>query len=176
MEKGLKTLQAAGRTASRRERNASHSALPSISDVEAEEINPYSDCIIQQSSKSRPHSEDNFNDSAIGQEGEHPFTFGGPSARSSPPSSNQILSQYHHPYPTPTGGHSPQFPPPLRTYSNASDMSSMGLTPTITAAPPFPSQLSLANPSVQFPSQRRSSGGGQQLPSFNDAFGLQRLP
>ena len=182
MEKGLKTLQTAGRTAARRDRTTQHNTLYSggnVSDYEEYlDMNHLSPS--REPSKSHPNSDDGFNDSAIGPDTEHLFTtrsledLNHHSLRPSPKSSHQAPS-FTQSYPTPSRGHTPPVQPPARTFSNASSsaISSTGFTPTVTAAPQFPSQL------PQFPSQlpsarerQNSTGSGQTLPSFSAAFGM----
>lgn len=183
MEKGLKTLQTAGRTASRRELGAQNSTVHASGGI----IDELEDCLdinhlspTRERSRSHPNSDDGFNDSAIGPDADHPFATRGledpnhHSLRPSPQSSHQIPS-FAQPYTTSSRGHTPPFLPPSRTFSIASSsaISSTSFTPTITAAPQFPSQL------TQFPSQlpsarerQNSTGSGQTLPSFSAAFGM----
>lgn len=112
MEKGLKTLQSAGRTAARRER--SH-----ITDDYLENLsNDHSP--IRSRSKSQDNASDGFNDSAIGPDNESPFA-----------SRGQDDQQHQAPY---SAGS--RFSTPIRTFSTSSSSLS-SLTPTITASPQF---------------------------------------
>ncbi len=152
MEKGLKTLQTAGRTASRRERRNL-----GISDFD-DEITDSRFNSRQDRSNSHQHEDDGFNDSAIGpDDANHPFA--------------QIHSrdeQNQAPYSAGSGSTPPSFGSDRRvSYSTAA--SSTGYTPTITATPQFPSQM--INPQqtlpAPFPQQNQ-----QMLPSFSSAFGM----
>ena len=148
MEKGLKTLTTTGRTALRRDRDRIQSSFHG-SDID-DELPPHHS---PHSQRSRSHHSDNFNDSGLGNEGDHPFT------RDEPPYSATSTTL-------------PTFPSP-RTHSIAS---STGYTPTITAAP-YPSTL---QPSPPLQQQHNlppsfSQQPQQTLPSFSSAFGLQSI-
>ena len=143
MEKGLKTLQAAGRTASRREANLNH-------DGDSDEVldNRFSS---SQGERARSHQdEDAFNDSGIGHE-DHQFV-NGDLFRSS--------RDDHQQAPYSAGGLSNPSPSysSTRSFSINSNASSSlaAYTPTVTAAPPVSS--------AHQPSQT--------LPSFSAAFGM----
>lgn len=117
MEKGLKTLQAAGRTASRRERQPFGG-----SDIEYDEITD-SRYPPQQRDCTKSHQDDvddGFNDSAIGPDAD----------RSYAPSTHNEQAPY-------SGGNNT---PPYSSSRSFSISSSTGYTPTITAAPQFSPQ------------------------------------
>ena len=147
MEKGLKTLQAAGRTASRREARANMGP-----EFDSDEM---SDSRFSSSRRDRSRShqdeEDVFNDSAIGPE-DHSFVNG-----------NAFVSNRddHQQIPYSAGGMSNPSPSysSNRSFSINSNASSSiaGFTPTVTSAPPFPSTIHQQQ---------------QTLPSFSDAFGM----
>ncbi len=201
MEKGLKTLQATGRTAARRDRNVQENALHPSSN--ASEFGDYVDMSHRSPSReypqSHPNSDDGFNDSAIGPDVDHPLigrsciednnnnnNIAHHSLRTSPQSTHNPPPFNHHAYPTPSRGHTPPFPPPTRTFSNASSsaLSSTDFTPTIPIATKFPSQLYHSNFGTQIPaaerqrqnslnnSSKNNNNSGQTLPSFSDAFGM----
>ena len=153
MEKGLKTLQTSGRTATRRERQT-HPHSGSECD---EDFYPS----FREPSRSRQHSED-YTDSALGPDDhfnrstEDPF-----SHPHHPPH-----QQRHSTQPSPIN-RTPPFPAPGRTFSQSSTLSS-NFTPTLSTAPPFPSELSHSRPS---PNQ-----SSRMLPSFSSAFGGRMMP
>ncbi len=146
MEKGLKTLQTAGRTASRREARANLGHDFDSDDISDSRFPPSR----RERSRSHQDEEDGFNDSAIGPE-DHPFANGnnfGPSRDD------------HQQAPYSAGGMSDPLPSysSARSFSINSNASSSlaGFTPTVTAAPQFPS----VHPQPQ------------TLPSFSAAFGM----
>ena len=146
MEKGLKTLQTAGRTASRREARANLGH-----EFDSDEISdsrfPLSG---RERSRSHQDEEDGFNDSAIGPE-DHQFVNGGAFG----PSRDD-----HQQAPYSAGGMSNPSPSysSARSFSINSNTSSSlaGFPPTITPAP-------------QFPAVQQQP---QTLPSFSAAFGM----
>ena len=144
MEKGLKTLQTAGRTASRREARANMGH-----DFDADEI---SEGRFPRHEHSRSHQdqEDGFNDSAIGPE-DHSFASGNAfgSSRDDHQQASYSAGGMSNPSPSYTSARS------FSINSNASS-SLPGFTPTVTAAP-------------QFPSVHQQP---QTLPSFSAAFGM----
>ena len=144
MEKGLKTLQTAGRTATRRER----ASLGGDLDLDDSEI---TDSRCPPSRRSKSHHEDDdhsFNDSAIGPDADHPFI-----------STNRHDDQS---YAIPSA--TPSYSSSGRSYSTAS---STGYTPTITAAPQFGSPMLAQSQSLPpFQPQQPT------LPSFSSAFGM----
>lgn len=146
MEKGLKTLQTAGRTASRREARANLGH-----DFDSDEI-PDGRFPPSRRERSRSHQdeEDGFNDSAIGPE--DPSFVNGNAFGSS--------RDDHQRTPYSAGGMSNPSPSysSARSFSINSNASSSlaGFTPTVTSAPQLPS-------SHQQP---------QTLPSFSAAFGM----
>jgi len=138
MEKGLKTLQSAGRTASRRDRERTANIDDFTGDFLGDHFGPRS------RSRSHDNISDGFNDSAIGQDPDHPFS-----------------RQEDIPVPHSAGGissSSRSFTPNLTFSKNSSTLP--GFTPTITAAPQLPM--------VQSPTPTQQ----QTLPSFSAAFGM----
>ena len=146
MEKGLKTLQTAGRTASRREARANRSHDPDSDDISDTRIPPSQ----RECSKSRQDEEDCFNDSGLGPD-DHSFGNGNAFGSS---------RDDHQQAPYSAGGMSNPSPPysSARSFSINSNASSSlaGFTPTVTAAP-------------QFPSMHQQP---QTLPSFSTTFGM----
>ena len=181
MEKGLKTLQTAGRAASRRERDR---ALENTALHPSGAISDFDDYLTlspsRERSRSHPNSDDGFNDSAIGPDTDPSFTRPSPRLSHQAPStfSNNISS-----YPTPSRNHSPASfpPPPNRTFSNASSISVLssnaGFTPTSLSGtqPLFPSQLPSASARERQNSISGSGTSGQTLPSFSTTFGMPSL-
>ena len=147
MEKGLKTLQTAGRTAARRERASQGGDL----DRDDSEI---TDSRYPTSRRSKSHHEDDdrsFNDSAIGPDADHPF----------------ISTNRHDDQPYAIPSTTPSYSSSGRSYSTAS---STGYTPTITAAPQFGSPMLAQSQSLPpFQPQQPT------LPSFSSAFGIQSI-
>lgn len=149
MEKGLKTLQTVGRTASRRESRANLGHDFDSDDISDSRFPPS----LRERSRSHQDEEDGFNDSAIGPE-DHPFV-----------NSNAFGSSRDDQQQVPYSAGGISNPSPsyssARSFSNNSNASSSlaGFTPTVTAAPQFPS-------SHQQP---------QTLPSFSAAFGMPSL-
>ena len=146
MEKGLKTLQTAGRTASRREARANLGH-----DFDSDEISDSRFSLSgRERSRSNQDDEDGFNDSAIGPD-DHPFvngnTFG--SSRDDHPQASYSSGGLSNPSPSYSSARS------FSINSNASS-SLAGFTPTVTAAP-------------QLPSIHQQP---QTLPSFSAAFGM----
>ncbi len=152
MEKGLKTLHAAGRTASRRDRQHIGG-----DDVEYEEITD-SRYPPPRRDGSKSHQEDvddAFDDSAIGPDAEHSFMIGGPYDQHRSYASSTHNEQL--PY---TGGN---ITPPYSSVRSYSTPSSTGYAPTITAAPKYsPQSVTYQQP--------------QTLPSFSSAFGVPNIP
>jgi hypothetical protein len=149
MEKGLKTLQAAGRTASRRERRRIGSE-----DVQYDEITD-SRYPPPQQDHSKPHQDDvDDGDSAIGPDADQHFLIGaqGDRNRSYLSSTRNEQVAYH-------GG---TITPPFSN-STFSTPSSAIYTPNITAAPMYSPQ----------PVTYQQS---QTLPSFSSAFGTPSIP
>ena len=148
MEKGLKTLQTAGRTASRREARANLGH-----NFDSDEISD-SRFPLSRRERSRSHQdeEDGFNDSAIGPE-DHPFVnsnaFGSGSSRDDHQQTMYSAGGISNPSPSYSSARS------FSINSNASS-SLAGFTPTVTAAP-------------QVPSIHQQP---QTLPSFSAAFGM----
>ena len=146
MEKGLKTLQTAGRKASRREARANPSHDFDSDDISDSRYPPSQ----RERSRSHQEDEDSFNESAIGSE-VHPFANGNAFGSS---------RDDHQQAPYSAGGMSNPSPSysSARSFSiNSNAPSSLaGFTPTVTAAP-------------QFPSVHQQS---QTLPSFSAAFGM----
>ena len=144
MEKGLKTLQTAGRTATRRER----AGLGGDLDLDDSEI---TDSRYPPSRRSKSHHEDDdhsFDDSALGTDADHPF----------------ISTSRHDDQSYAVPSATPSYSPSGRSYSTAS---SAGYTPTITAAPQFGSPLLAQSQSLPpFQPQQPT------LPSFSSAFGM----
>lgn len=146
MEKGLKTLQTAGRTASRREARANLGHDFDSDDISDSRFLPSR----RERSRSHQDEEDGFNDSAIGHE-DHPFI-----------NSNAFGSsrEEHQQAPYSAGGMSNPSPSysSARSFSINSNASSSlpRFTPTVTAAP-------------QFPAIQQQP---QTLPSFSAAFGM----
>ncbi|CAD6564487.1 MAG: hypothetical protein ASARMPREDX12_002683 [Alectoria sarmentosa] len=146
MEKGLKTLQTVGRTASRREARANLGREIDSDEISDSRFPPHR----RERSRSHQDEEDGFNDSAIGPE-DHPFV-----------NSNAFGSSRddHQQAPYSAGGMSNPSPSysSARSFSINSNASSSlaGFTPTVTAAP-------------QFPSLHQQP---QTLPSFSAAFGM----
>lgn len=152
MEKGLKTLQSAGRTASRRERQHFGG-----SDGEYDEI---TDSRFPPTRRDRSKShlddgDDGFNDSALGPDADHPFLIGAQSDQH-----RSYASSTHNEQAPYTGGTAT---PPYSSGRSFSTSSSTGYTPTITAA----SQYSPQPVHYQQP---------QTLPSFSSAFGVPNIP
>ena len=146
MEKGLKNLQTAGRTASRREARANQGP-----DFDSDEmIDSRLSLSGRERSRSNQDEEDGFNDSAIGPD-DHSFVHGSVFGSS---------RDDHQQAPYPPGS----LPNPSPSYSSArsfsinsnASSSLAGFTPTVTAAP-------------QFPSNHQQT---QTLPSFNATFGM----
>ena len=146
MEKGLKTLQTAGRTASRREARSNQGH-----DFDSDDISD-SRLTLSGRERSRSHQdeEDGFNDSAIGPE-DHLLVHGSGFGSSRDDHQQAPFSAGSLPNPPPSYGSARSF----SINSNASS-SLAGFTPTVTASPQFPS-------SHQQP---------QTLPSFNATFGM----
>lgn len=160
MEKGLKTLQTAGRTASRRERQ--NLGLGDFDD----EITDSRFSSNRDRSNSHRNEDDDFNDSAIGHEDpSHPFAHGG----SSRDEQNQA------PYSAGSGSTPPPFGSPDRRVSYSTANSSTAYTPTIVKPPMFPSQIQHTQQTLPSPysqQQQMLPNPQQQLPSFSSAFGM----
>lgn len=154
MEKGLKTLTTTGRTALRRDRDRIQNSFHG-SDMDDDLPTHHS----PHSHRSRSHHSDNFNDSGLGNEGDHHFT------RDEPPYSATSTTLTN-------------FPNSPRPHSITS---STGYTPTITAAPLYPSSSALQqSPPLQQqhnlpPSFSQQQQQQQTLPSFSSAFGIQSI-
>ncbi|KAL2041479.1 hypothetical protein N7G274_005861 [Stereocaulon virgatum] len=144
MEKGLKTLQTAGRTATRRERaNLGNDLDPHNSDIpDSRYATP------QQSGSHQEGDEPSFNDSGLGRSGNHPFT----------------TNSRHDDQPYTLPSATPSYSSSVRSYSTPT---STGYTPTIPNAPQFGSPMmaqSQSLPPLQPPQPT--------LPSFSSAFGM----
>lgn len=145
MEKGLKTLQTASRTASRREALANPNPDFDSDEMLDSRFHPSR----RDRSKSDQDEDGGFNDSGIVIGSEDPSFVNGTAFGSS--------REDHQQAPYSAGGMSHPSPSfsPARSFSiNSSASSSLaGFTPTVTAAPQFPPQP-------------------QTLPSFSAAFGM----
>lgn len=152
MEKGLKTLQATGRTASRREKQQFGD-----SDIECDEITDsrYPPPRRHRSKSHQDEVEEGFNDSAIGPDADHPFLMGAQSEQN-----RSYASSTHNEHPPYSGGN---VTPPLSSHRSFSISSSTGYAPTITAAPQYSPQP------IYYQQQ-------QTLPSFSSAFGVPSIP
>ena len=144
MEKGLKTLQTAGRTATRRERaNLGNDLDPHNSDItDSRYATP------RRLESHQEGDEPSFNDSALGHSGNHPF----------------ITSSRHDDQPYTLPSATPSYSSSVRSYSTPT---STGYTPTIPNAPQFGSPMmaqSQSLPPFQPPQPT--------LPSFSSAFGM----
>lgn len=160
MEKGVKTLQTAGRTASRRERQN-----VGLSDFD-DEITDSRFGSNRDRSNSHRNDDDDFNDSAIGHDDPgHPFSHGGSSRD----------EQIQAPYSAGSGSTPPSFGSSDRRVSYSTAASSTGYTPTIANTPIFSSQIH--NPQQILPTPyshqpQMLPSPQQQLPSFSSAFGM----
>ncbi|KAL9125578.1 MAG: hypothetical protein Q9217_005243 [Psora testacea] len=153
MEKGLITLQSIGRSASRRERNRTSNSLQADDNPLDTYVHGHGPSHFPRSrSDSHDNNSENFNDSAIVTETDLPYA-------TRPRDDEQQQAPYS------TGGLTnspPSSLPTNRTPSTSTvSFSIPSMTPTITAAPQFPSPTTPGEPH-------------RTLPSFNDGFS--RLP